>query len=336
VRAAVITESATVKVVDRNDPSLATGDTLVAPIYVGLCGTDLELFDGSMPYFAQGYATLPLQPGHEIAAIVVAGGDGGLNPGTPVVVDPVVGCGQCAQCSDGRATHCADRFEVGVRRGMEGGAAERIAVPARNLHRVPSGVSLRAAVFTEPGVTVLNGIRRVADRGGRALVIGAGTLGGIATQLLVTRGLQVDVLARDTRRSELIRSWGATPILHVAEAAYDVVLEAAGSSAAVHCAIDAVAAGGAIALTGVQGEAVDGVNVDALVLKDATMFGVLNGPGLFDMMLHEIAEGNVRPDALIDSEFDLNSIAAAFARLASRDRIRPKVLLHVQDEGTYP
>ncbi|MFV2064511.1 MAG: alcohol dehydrogenase catalytic domain-containing protein, partial [Chloroflexota bacterium] len=38
---------------------------LAAPSYVGLCGTDLDLFDGSMPYLHQGFAKYPLQPGHE-------------------------------------------------------------------------------------------------------------------------------------------------------------------------------------------------------------------------------------------------------------------------------
>src|SRR5689334_4879431 len=101
---------------------------MVAPSYVGLCGTDLDLLDGSMPYFSQGWAALPLQAGHEVAGVVVASYGGEVPVGTRVVIDPVIGCGACPQCAGSRPTHCVDRLEMGVRGGMDGGAAERIAV----------------------------------------------------------------------------------------------------------------------------------------------------------------------------------------------------------------
>jgi threonine dehydrogenase-like Zn-dependent dehydrogenase len=323
-----------VSVVNRRDPTVGIGEILVAPAYVGLCGSDLELFDGSHPYFVQGRAVLPLQPGHEVSAIVVEDRSGALPTGTRVVLDPVVGCRLCPQCLDGRATHCADRFELGLRRGMDGGAAELISVPCTNAHPVPEGVSLREAVLTEPGVTALNGLRRIGELAGRALVIGAGTLGGIATQLLVASGVEVEVLVLDERRGPLIERWGARPTTAPADGAYDVVIEAAGTAEAVRSALRTVAPGGSIALLGVQGQPLDGFDVDAILFKDASIFGVLNGPGLYESMLDEIATGHVRARELIEREFALEDAAAAFEFLASQDRMRPKVLLRVGDIET--
>ena len=85
------------------EPVPGPGEALVAPRYVGLCGTDLELLDGTMPYFAEGLALYPLQPGHEVAGVVVKAPDGSLPPGTPAPLHPLVGCGTCAACRRGSA-----------------------------------------------------------------------------------------------------------------------------------------------------------------------------------------------------------------------------------------
>lgn len=314
------------------DPPQAGGDeALVEPRWVGLCGTDLELFLGTMPYFRAGVASYPIQPGHEVAGVVIeAPADGGPAAGTPVVIDPVVGCGGCAACASGIETHCSDRRELGVRLGMPGGAAELIAVPVRKLHPVPAGVALRDAVLVEPAVTVLNGLDRVGDADGvTALVIGAGTLGLIAAQLLRSRGAAVDVLIDLPARVPLIESIGARPVEAIEPAAYGIVLEAAGTPAAVRGALAAASAGGQIALMGVQPDAVDQLDVNELVLRDVTLHGVLNGPGRFGRVLDEIARGALEPSQLIDGDWELGDAGAALARLREPSREAPKVLLRI-------
>jgi len=79
-------------VVESEPPEPAPGEVLVAPRYVGLCGTDLELLTGVMPYFAAGQASYPIQPGHEVSGVVV-------ESGTQVMIDPGTGCGACAACT---------------------------------------------------------------------------------------------------------------------------------------------------------------------------------------------------------------------------------------------
>jgi threonine dehydrogenase-like Zn-dependent dehydrogenase len=328
VRALEFTGPGTAQVAEVEPPARADGEVLVAPRYVGLCGTDVELLSGVMPYFAAGVARYPLRPGHEVAGIVFEGG--ALPPGTGVVIDPVVGCGACAACAAGVATRCADRRELGVRLGMPGGACELVAVPEANLHPVPDGVRLREAVLVEPGVTALNAVDRLgAVAGERVAVIGAGTLGLLAAQLLVARGADVDVVVIEPERTALAERAGARPVPAVTPDAYAGVIEAAGVPAAVHAALAAVAPGGRVAIVGVQGGHVDGVDVNALVLKDASLHGVLNGPGLYGRLLDELAAGRLDGDLLIDAEFELADAAAALARLQEPARRAPKVLLRV-------
>jgi 2-desacetyl-2-hydroxyethyl bacteriochlorophyllide A dehydrogenase len=328
MRALRFTAPGAASVVETEPPAAAAGEAIVAPRFVGLCGTDLELLTGAMPYFAAGLASYPIQPGHEVSGTVVEGG--GLPPGTAVMIDPVFGCGACAACAAGFATRCADRRELGLRRGMPGGACELIAVPAANLHPVPDGVALRDATLVEPGVTALNAVDRIGDvAGGPVAVVGAGTLGLLAAQLLLARGAEVDVVVVEPERTALVERIGARPVPSAAPERYAAAIEAAGTPAAVHAALAAVAPGGRIAVVGVQPGPVDGVDLNALVLKDASLHGVLNGPGLYDRLLGELAAGGFDASALIDVEFELGEARAALERLQEPGRAAPKIVLRV-------
>lgn len=321
-------------VLERDPPVRGEGETLVAPRYVGLCATDLEMFQGVMPYLSEGLASYPIQAAHEVAGFVVESEASGPGVGTPVTVDPVVGCGSCSACERGVETHCISRLELGLRLGMPGGAAELIAVPTRKLHVVPEGLQLRNAVFVEPGVTSYNAVKRfgdIADK--RALVLGPGTLGCIAAQLLAAGGAKIDVLDAGSTRAELIGLLGANEITEIKPDFYDLVVEAAGAPSAIRTALDAVAPGGQVALLGVQPTTVDEVNVNALVFKDARMFGVLNGPGLYDDLLIRMAAGDVDPEILIDVQYSLDDAGQAFERLQDRGRARPKIQLCIDSGG---
>jgi 2-desacetyl-2-hydroxyethyl bacteriochlorophyllide A dehydrogenase len=318
----------TLELVEIEPPARSADDALVAPAYVGLCGTDLELLEGSMPYFGEGVARYPLQPGHEVCGVVVEGSS--LAAGTAVLIDPVAGCGSCPACATGFQTRCPDRRELGVRLGMPGGACELIAVPAANLHPLPPGVSPRDAVLAEPGVTALNAVERLGPVAGeRALVVGAGTVGLIAAQLLASRGASVDVLVVEPPRAALVERLGARPVEAVEESAYTGVIEAAGAPEAVRGALAAVAPGGTVSVAGVQPGPIDALDVNPIVLKDATVRGVLNGPGLYGRMLDEIASGAVDAAALIEAEFPLEDAGAALAALQTTGRSTPKIVLQV-------
>lgn len=334
MRALVFEAPGCARIVSASPPSPRQGEALIAPRYVGLCGTDLELYEGSHPFFAEGYAHYPLQPGHEVSGLVVECPGGEFDPDTPVIIDSIVGCGTCARCLAGIATQCPERFELGVRRDMPGGACELVVVPCRQVHTVRSGVSLRDAALVEPGVTSLNAVERLGECAGKhALVIGAGTLGLIASELLVNRGATVDVLSRRAHRiHELAKELGVGALDEVLPDSYDLVVEASGSLNAFQGAISAVAPGGVIALVATYASRLSDIDANALVSKDVTVHGVLNGPGLYDKLLHELETGSFRPSLLIDAEFELGEATAAIKWMTEGSRDKPKVLLRVDRE----
>lgn len=334
IRALRFTGANQVRLETQPYPVPEIGEVVVAPSYVGICGTDLELLEGTMPYFAQGSASYPLQPGHEWSGVIVESADPEPPPGTRVVGDPIIGCGRCDVCKSGPATHCPDHIEMGIRGGVPGAAAEAVAVPISNLHRIPESVSLEEAVLAEPAVTVLAGLERMGPvEGRRVLVVGAGTLGLIAIQLLIARGAEVRIAEEQKSREEHAASLGALPLTDPdalsSAPGFDAVVEAAGSAAAARLAITAVASGGQVIALGIPPGPVDGFDLANVVLKDATIHGILNGPGQYENALEAIAHGELRAGEIIDAVYALEEYEAAFARLRERERPRPKVLLRL-------
>jgi threonine dehydrogenase-like Zn-dependent dehydrogenase len=337
MRAVVFTGPGEARLIEAADPEVPNAWATVAPSWVGLCGTDLELFMGTMAYFGSNDASYPLQPGHEVVGLVAVCQSEPSLVGAVVLIDPIVGCGSCSACLAGTFTRCRDRHEMGVRRGMPGGLADRIAVPSRNLHPLPSGLAPRDAVFAEPGVTVLHAVDRLGDvSGASALVVGGGTLGLLGVQLLRARGADVEVLLDEPERVDLAEAVGVPARLDPPVRAHDVVLEAAGTPEAVRAAVQAAAPGGRVALVGLSGRAVDGFDADGVVLNDLTLHGALSGPGRFDTMLELLATGAVDASLLVDSEFALEDFEGALQRMSSPDRARPKVLVQVDGPKDRP
>ena len=86
-----------------------------------------------------------------------------------------------------------------------------------------------------------------------------------------------------------------------------------------------------MAMLGLVPSMVDGFDAAAVVLKDATLYGIINGPGLYDRALAEIAAGTIGPSELIDQTLPLDQAEAAFERLADQSRQRPKLLLEIRN-----
>jgi threonine dehydrogenase-like Zn-dependent dehydrogenase len=268
-----------------------------------------------------------------VTGVVVESPEGSPPPGTPVLLDPNSGCGECDACCDGHLDHCPRLRTLGVRLGMPGGAAELIAVPAASLIELPAGLSLRDAVLAEPGVTALATIEAAgAQAGMRALVIGAGTLGAIAAQILLARGLEVDVSIVEPSRAEFVESLGVRAVEAVPARSYDVVVEFAGAAAALRTAIDAAAPRATIALAGIQSGPVDGIDVNAIVINGLLLRGPCDGYDLATM-LNSIASGEVVAEPLVHRLYELEEAPEAYARLADHSRERPKLMLRIGGEG---
>ena len=309
-------------------PEITKDEVLIRVGYVGLCGTDLELLNGKHPYFSTSNASFPMQIGHEMSGTIAQSTNPALPVGTEVIMDPIVGCGNCAGCKN-RATWCQERIEIGVRRGGPGALAEFVKVPVGNAYPIPKGLALRDATLAEPAVTAIAGVSRIKAAGGRALVIGDGTIGIIAAQVLAHRGWEVLIAVLGERSAERVKALGFKPVMpnEMTSLSANVVVEAAGTNRSIQATFKAVSAGGEVVLLGVPDKPMESFDIADLVLRDISIYGVLNGPGRYNEALTLIADGVIKSSKIVDQVFAFAQFGDALAQLANPDRKLPKVLV---------
>ena len=210
MKALVVSAPGTIDLIEREVPLPGVDEILVRPVVVGMCGTDLEIIDGTID---QAYVRMPLTLGHEWAGIV-AESPGGTPPvGARVVVEGIVPCGTCLECTTGNTNRCQTYDEVGFTR--HGAAAEQIVVPARLAHVLSDSVSFESGALVEPAAVVYRALDRVAPPvGSRVLVIGDGTVGLLAAHLVrMWEPATVDVLGAREAQMSLALAAGADHFL---------------------------------------------------------------------------------------------------------------------------
>lgn len=320
-------------VADVEAPEPARGHVLVRVKYVGICGTDVHLLSGESAYVVGGVTRYPIRFGHEWSGEVVAAASD-VDPnwlGQTVVGEPFLSCGHCRTCRSGHYNLCPDRAEMGVRGQTPGAAAEWLRVPAANVAVVPSGVPADQAVIAEPSVTVLHAYESAhAQPGELVAVLGTGAVGLIAVQVGSFMGCHVHAVGIDEAGLAAAQSLGAEKALHPDEVptdAYDVVMEATGSTGIGPTLTRIAAIAGRLIQIGIAGRPVQDLDLAAFVSKGLSLRGVLGGVHLLPRALNLIAAGGIRPDDLIEAVIPVWNAHDAFARTSRARRRQPKVVL---------
>lgn len=211
---AVRPADAGVVVADAPDPG-GPGET-VEVVASGICGSDLHLLE-----LGPGTVTL----GHEFA--------GRLEDGTPVAVDPSAPCGTCDQCRAGAQHRCRTSAATTLGVAVDGGMAERVRVRAGALVALPAGLDVADACLVEPLGVAVHGIRiAAAGAESRVAVVGGGSIGLAAVAAARGAGCaDVALAARHPHQRAAGERLGAHD-LGDGDGEYDIVVEAAGTEAA--------------------------------------------------------------------------------------------------------
>src|SRR5947209_14765072 len=128
--------------------------------------------------------------------------------GDRVAVEPNYSCGTCPLCWESNKNLCLTRTAVGI--DVDGCFAELVRVPARCCWPAPAGVADEDLVLTEPLAVAVRAVGRAGVRSGETVaVVGAGTIGLLALQVVRGHGARVLVVGRSARRFELASDLGA-------------------------------------------------------------------------------------------------------------------------------
>jgi 2-desacetyl-2-hydroxyethyl bacteriochlorophyllide A dehydrogenase len=334
MKAAILHGPRDLRVEPRRDPELEPGEVLVRMTAAGLCGTDYEIWSGARP------VAYPRIMGHELVGRVEATASDvtRVAPGDPVVVEPNYSCGHCALCREGNRNLCLSRTTIGI--NADGGFAELVRVPARCCWRAPTSAGSDALLLAEPLAVVVRAVGRGEPKPGEtAAIVGAGTLGLLALQVLRARGARVMVTSRSRRRFALAGELGADATHAVvdgplADAArrfsgregVDLVVETAGTAEAVTHALELVRPGGRVVLTGLPHEPTS-VSFFSVVRREVTLAGSMIYQDEFPEALRLVDRGTVRTTPLITHRFSLDRIGEAFA--AHTDPSSIKIALEI-------
>jgi len=274
MRALMYTGTNAMEIRDAADPVPAAGEELLRIDAVGICGSDMHAYHGHDPRRVP-----PMILGHEFAGTIV----GGPAAGRRVTGNPLITCGTCEFCVQGRNNLCANRTMVGMSR--PGAFAERMAIPASCLIELPDDLPAVSAAVTEPAATALHALNLSMRALARPLpecsmlILGGGAIGMLAALLARHYGCRDLVVAETNplRRASLERAAGCRTY-DPRDAAppdsdsVDYVIDAVGAKATRQTALAAVKPGGVVMHIGLQDWASE-IDMRKLTLAEITLIG---------------------------------------------------------------
>ena len=273
MKALVYTHPNEVTYRDEPEPRPAAGEVLIRVDAVGICGSDMHAYHGKDPR-----RNPPLILGHELAGEILEG----PGKGRRVTVNPLITCGRCDYCLQGRDNLCSNRTMIGMTR--PGGFAEYVTTAAASVIELPDGMSARAAALTEPAATALHALNVAMRAAARpvqessVLVIGAGAVGLLAALLVRSYGCRSVRVAETNalRRESAARGSGLDaydPAAGgVAQNSTDLVIDAVGAAATRDAALAAVKPGGVVMHIGLADWASQ-IDMRKLTLAEITLIG---------------------------------------------------------------
>jgi propanol-preferring alcohol dehydrogenase len=258
-------------------PTPGPGEVLLKVAGAGACHSDVAVY---RVFGADNPAELKpgFVLGHENAGWIEEVGPGvsGLEPGSAHLVYGPVGCQHCRPCSMGQDTYCdnaATNPYLAIGLGRNGGMAEYVTVPARNLVALGDADPVAAAPLSDAGLTPYHAIKlalpHLAGGGRFALVIGLGGLGQIAVQILtaltgatvIATDMKPDAMARAAANGAVTVPGGPDQVAAVRDLTggrgVDAVFDFVGNGPTIKAAQACVAVQGRITVVGIDNGAAE-------------------------------------------------------------------------------
>jgi 6-hydroxycyclohex-1-ene-1-carbonyl-CoA dehydrogenase len=318
-------------------PDPGPDEVLVQVAACGVCHTDLHYVDHGTPTFKKP----PLVLGHEISGTLASPDPTGrLQEGDRVLLPAVVSCGHCDACRSGRENICQDGVMLG--NNIDGGYAEYLAVPAKDVFLLPPEIplvegSIIADALTTPYHAVMN--RGRVRPGDRVVVVGCGGVGLNLVQMAVAVGARVVAVDIASAKREWATRLGAEAALDPAaedrpdrvlrqltDGGADVSFEAVGRPETQELALGAVKTGGRVVFVGYSPSPME-LNAGRVMFRELEILGSLGcRPVDYPRVIDLVRQGRVEVVQLVNGRFTLDDINAAFDFLRSGQSIRSVVI----------
>lgn len=266
-------------------PKIGHNDVLIKVKKTAICGTDLHIYNWDD--WAQRTVPVPLVTGHEFVGVITEVGSDvtHLKIGDRVSAEGHVTCGFCRKCRGGRQHLCRNTINTGCQR--HGCFAEFVAMPARNVIKLPDAISDDIAAILDPLGNAVHTALSFDLVGEDVLITGAGPIGIMAVAIAKHAGARHVVITDiNEYRLNLAKKMGATLAINTKEKSlqqvmqelemkegFDVGLEMSGYPVAFNEMLAVMNHGGKIALLGILPNQA-GINWDNVIFKGLVLKGI--------------------------------------------------------------
>ncbi len=320
MRAAKLVRAKTIEVVDVEVPKIKNPkDVLVEVKAVGICGTDLHIFQGE-----RADVELPRVMGHELSGMVKEVGSEvkDIKVGDRVVLDPVFACNECAICQEGHENVCANVKCYGVQ--MDGGYQDYIVVEERHLYTFDPSITYEQAALAEPFSIASNILSKTMTTAkDKVVILGSGTIGLCIAQ--AAKGLGAKVLISDVVDSKLekakevgvdvtVNSKTASlqeAVEKFAPGGASVVIDAVGIAPLTEQTIDLACPTARIAVIGFDSKPAQ-IPLVKITKKELTLVGSRMNCHQFPKVMTWLNEGMINADVMISRKYPVEEIQKAF------------------------
>ena len=309
-------------------------EVLIRVAGCGVCHTDLHYIDHGTPTFKKP----PMILGHEIAGVIASVGERvtALAERDRVLLPAVLSCGHCSWCRTGRENICENGIMLGNH--INGGYAEYVAVPAKDVFKLPADVPLvEGSVIADAITTPFHAVvrRGKVTAGDWVVVFGCGGVGLSLVQIAAAAGARVIAVdVRDTKL-ELARRFGASATLNatgqpkldkdirkISGGGVDVAFEAVGKATAQETALNCLRAGGRLVLVGYSPDTMS-LNAGRVMFRELEVIGSLGcRPVDYPRAIELVRQGKIKLTEMVTHRFPLERIAEALDTLRGGEAIR--------------
>ncbi len=319
-------------------PIPGPGEARVAVIACGFCHTDLHYLD-------HGVATAkppPIILGHEISGTVESLGPGaeGVAVGDRVLVPAVLPCGHCEYCRTGRENICPKMRMLGNH--LDGGFAENVVVPAKDLVPLPSEIDpIAGCIISDALTTPYHAVvhRARVQAGERVAVVGCGGVGINVVQFAAGAGARVVAIDLNDAKLEVARRLGAEQAINPGRSedvgkevrrllgdAVDVAIEAVGSPTTIALSFGTLRRGGRLCLVGYS-SAPATLPAPKVMFLEYSIVGSLGcRPGDYPRVVEMVRRARIQLDPVVTARVHLEEIGTAADLLRKGEGFRSVVL----------
>ncbi|MFX0207250.1 MAG: zinc-dependent alcohol dehydrogenase family protein [Candidatus Hodarchaeota archaeon] len=327
MKAAIFEQPGIVNVCERKIPKLGDYDLLVKIYFCGVCGTDLHIYEGQVPF-----VKYPIIGGHEFSGKITNIGPKvkEFSIGDKIAVNPNLSCKDkglgeddyCYYCKKNRPHFCTNWHALGVT--QNGGFAEYVVCPSTSAVKVPKEISLKNALFMEPIACCIHGLNRLNIQAtDTILVLGAGPIGLLMVSLIKSLyRSKVIVSEPNSSRRILASNLGADIVIDPSENSLteivydetekqgvDISIEAVGSSRTAKDAIELLNRGGKSLIFGVSPpEETVQIKLFELYNKEISLFGSFTNPHENHEALELLSNNIIDPSKIISHEFSIENL----------------------------